>query len=62
MTNPAALAEAQAEFRLRAEAGGRLEPFIPAGTLPPLDADFAPAFVRDHELSTLRDGGKGNEK
>jgi aminobenzoyl-glutamate utilization protein B len=62
MTNPAVLAAAQEEFRTRADAGGWLKPFIPSGTLPPLDAEFAPAFVRDHELSVLRDHDNGSEK
>ena len=38
----------------RVEAGGRLGPLIPAGTLPPLDPDYAPAFVRDHQLIAAR--------
>ncbi len=56
MTDAAALAAAQEEFNRRADAGGRLAPLIPEGTLPPLDADYAPAFVRDHQLSAATRG------
>ena len=53
MTDADTLAAAQTEFNRRADAGGRLGPLIPEGTLPPLDADYVPAFVRDHAARGL---------
>ena len=54
MTDKVALAGARAEFERRAEAAGRPAPYIPAGTLPPLDHDYAPPFVREHRLKALQ--------
>ncbi len=53
MTDAAALAAAQAEFEQRVSAWGRLAPLIPQGTLPPIDDEYAPAFVRDYRLKRL---------
>jgi aminobenzoyl-glutamate utilization protein B len=53
MTDSAALATVQAEFEQRVSAGGRLEPLIPRGTLPPIDDEYAPAFVRDYRMKML---------
>jgi len=50
MTDEETLAAAQPEFNQRVDADGRLEPFILKGTLPPIDPDFVPAFVREHHL------------
>ena len=55
MTDGDTLAAAQAEFNRRADAAGRPGPYIPEGTLPPIGPDVAPAFVREHLLSTLQD-------
>lgn len=55
MTDEKTLAAAQEEFNRRADAAGRPGPFIPEGTLPPIDPEFAPAFVREHRLKTLQD-------
>ena len=55
MTDEKTLAAAQQEFNRRADAAGRPGPFIPDGTLPPIDPEFAPAFVREHRLKTLQD-------
>lgn len=55
MTDETTLAAAQDEFNRRADAAGRPGPFIPEGTLPPIDPEFAPAFVREHRLKTLQD-------
>jgi aminobenzoyl-glutamate utilization protein B len=59
MTDSAALESAKKEFNQRAEAAGRPEPYIPEGTLPPIDARSAPAFVREHRLRVL-DGSGGS--
>lgn len=53
MTDSEALAAAQAEFERRTMEAGKPPPYIPAGTLPPLDADYAPPFVREHRLNAL---------
>ena len=45
--------------RRRADEAGRPGPLIPEGTLPPTDPDFAPAFVREHQLKTLLDERDG---
>jgi aminobenzoyl-glutamate utilization protein B len=55
MTDENALSQAQEEFNRRADAAGRPGPLIPEGTLPPIDPEFAPAFVREHRLKTLQD-------
>lgn len=55
MTDPDTLAAAQAEFERRADAAGRPGPYIPEGTLPPIDPDYAPAFMREHLLQSLQD-------
>ena len=55
MTDEKTLVAAHKEFNQRAEGAGRLAPFIPKGTLPPIDPDFVPAFVREHQLKMLED-------
>ena len=55
MTDEKTLAAAQDEFNRRADAAGRPGPVIPEGTLPPIDPEFAPPFVREHLLKTLQD-------
>ena len=55
MTDAETLAAAQDEFNRRADAAGRPGPCIPDGTRPPIDAEFAPAFVREHRLKALQD-------
>ena len=55
MTDEETLAVAQQEFNQRADAAGRLEPLIPKGTLPLIDPDFVPAFVREHHSKMFED-------
>ncbi len=55
MTDPAALAAATEEFNRRADEAGRPEPFIPAGTRPPIEPGVAPEFVREHLLQARGD-------
>jgi aminobenzoyl-glutamate utilization protein B len=55
MTDTGTLAAAQIEFKRRTDAGGRLAPLIPDGTRPPLDADYAPAFMREHQMNAARE-------
>ena len=59
MTDEKTLAATQEEFNRRADAAGRPGPLIPEGTLPPIDPEFAPAFVREHRLKTLQDERDG---
>ena len=55
MTDEKTLVAAQQEFNQRVDSAGPLAPFIPKGTLPPLDPDFVPAFVREHHLKMFED-------
>lgn len=57
MTDANALAAAQEEFNRRADEAGRPGPFIPEGTRPPIEPEFAPAFAREHLLNALQSQG-----
>jgi aminobenzoyl-glutamate utilization protein B len=54
MTDAKTLACAQEEFERRTEKGGRLKPYIPADTAPPIDAQAAPPYVLEEQLLALR--------
>jgi aminobenzoyl-glutamate utilization protein B len=53
LTDPAAVSTAQAEFRQRRADAGALPPLLPADATPPVGADDALPYMREHLLRSL---------